>query len=94
MSQPTIVRNMPQDLVKELRFFLKGTSKKEKCNPVDLTKSALTLLKCLPASKAAVFEYFSKVFDKAAINYITAIEVKLMKKRIYKYLLFLIFRLK
>lgn len=79
MSQTTtaVVRNMPQqDLMKELRFFLKGASKREKCNPVDLTKSSLTLLKCLPASRVAVFEYFSKVFDKAALNYITAIEVK------------------
>lgn len=79
MSQSTLVRSIPQDLMKELRYFLKGASKKEKCNPVDLTKSALTLIKCLPASRVAVFEYFSKVFDKAAMNYITAIEVKPIK---------------
>lgn len=76
MSQCTVVRNMPQqDLLKELRFFLKGASKKEKCNAVDLTKSALILLKCLPASRVAVFEYFSRLFDNTALNYINAIEV-------------------
>lgn len=80
MSQSTIVRSMSQqDLMSELRFFIKGASKKDKCNLVDLTKSALTLLKCLPASKVAVFDYFSKVFDKAALNYIDAIEVKLIE---------------
>lgn len=79
MSQSTVMRNTPQqDLMNELRFFIKGASKKEKCNPIDLTKSSLTLLKCLPASRVAVFEYFSKVFDKAALNYIDAIEVSLI----------------
>lgn len=78
MSHSTIIKTMPQhDLINELRFFIKGASEKERCNPVDLTKSAVTLLRCLPASRVAVFEYFSKVFDKAARNYIDAIETEI-----------------
>ncbi|CAH1156206.1 unnamed protein product [Phaedon cochleariae] len=77
-SQSTIVRNVPQqDLSNELKFFVKGATKKEKCNPLDLTKSALTLLKSLPASRVAVLEYFRFIFDNAALNYIKAIETEI-----------------
>ncbi|KAJ8941236.1 hypothetical protein NQ318_015668 [Aromia moschata] len=54
-----------------------GATKKEKCNPLDLAKSALTLLKCLPASRTAIFEYFCDVFDNAALNYIEGIETEI-----------------
>lgn len=76
ISQSTVIRTAPQqDLMNELRFFIRGTTKKEKCSPLDLTKSSLILLKCLPASRVAIFEYFSKVFESAALNYIEGIEV-------------------
>ncbi|CAH1979518.1 unnamed protein product [Acanthoscelides obtectus] len=78
MSLQPVVRNVPQtDLISELRFFLKGSTKKEKCSPLDLTKSALTLLKSLPATRIAVFEYFRNVFDSAALNYIEGVEVEI-----------------
>lgn len=77
-SLTTVVRTVPQqDLMNELFFFLKGAAKREPCNPnpVDLTRSALTLLKCLPPTKTAVFEYFCGVFDNAVKSYIQGIEV-------------------
>ncbi|XP_023025427.1 integrator complex subunit 5 omd [Leptinotarsa decemlineata] len=78
MSQSTVVRNVPQqDLMNELKFFVKGATRKEKCSALDLTKSALTLLKHVPASRVAVFEYFCKVFDGAALNYIQGIEAEI-----------------
>lgn len=83
-SQTTLIRSLPQqDLMNDLKFFIKGTAKKEKCNSVDLTKYSLTLLKCLPAARVAAFEYFSKVFDKASFNYIEAIEVRISDMYIY-----------
>lgn len=76
ISHSTVIRTVPQqDLMSELRFFIRGTTRKEKCSPLDLTKSSLTLLKSLPACRVAIFEYFSKVFDNAALNYIEGIEV-------------------
>ncbi|KAJ8931709.1 hypothetical protein NQ314_015356 [Rhamnusium bicolor] len=78
ISHSTVIRNVPQqDLLSELRFFIRGATKKEKCNPLDLTKSALTLLKCLPASRVAIFEYFCKVFENASLNYIEGIETEI-----------------
>ncbi|VEN53047.1 unnamed protein product [Callosobruchus maculatus] len=78
MSQQPVVRNTPEmDLMSELRFFLKGATRKDKCSPLDLTKSALTLLKNLPATRVAVFEFFRNVFDTAALNYIEALEIEI-----------------
>ncbi|KAJ8920161.1 hypothetical protein NQ315_011822 [Exocentrus adspersus] len=78
ISNSTVVRTVPQqDLMHELRFFIRGAIKKEKCSSLDLTKTALTLLKCLPASRTAIFEYFCKVFDTAALNYINGIETEI-----------------
>lgn len=73
----TVMRSTPQqDLVNEMRFFIRGVTNIEKSNLIDLTKCALLLLKSLPATRNAIFEYFSKVFTNAAFNYIEAIEVR------------------
>ncbi|XP_066144042.1 integrator complex subunit 5 isoform X1 [Euwallacea fornicatus] len=73
-----VVRNAPQqDLLNELRTFIKGTRKKEKQISVELTKTALILLRKLPSSREAIFEYFCTVFDAAASNYIEAIETEI-----------------
>ncbi|KAJ8976189.1 hypothetical protein NQ317_002238 [Molorchus minor] len=71
------VRYSPQDLLGELKFFIRGATKKEKFNPLDLAKSGLTLLKSLPASRSAIYEYFCNVFDSAAANYIKGIETEI-----------------
>lgn len=64
-----------QDITEELRCFIAGTTRSAKCNPLDLTKTAISLLKTLPATREAIFEYFCTVFDNTTQNYITRIEV-------------------
>lgn len=64
-----------QDITEELRSFIAGTTRSTKCNPLDLTKTAVSLLKTLPTTREAIFEYFCTVFDNATQNYITRIEV-------------------
>lgn len=65
-----------QDITDELHSFIAGTTTRSiKSNPLDLTKTAVSLLKTLPATREAVFEYFCTVFDSATQNYITRIEV-------------------
>lgn len=72
-----VVRDLPQqDLSNELKSFISGTRKFSRHNSLELTKTALVLLKKLPACRGAVFEYFCKVFDAAASNYIESIEVR------------------
>lgn len=86
LQSTTVVRNVPQqNLMNELRFFLKGAtpSKKEKSNPLDVTKSALVLLKGLPACRVGIFDYFRYIFDNAASHYIEGIEVKDMNHSFY-----------
>lgn len=76
LSHTAVIRNMPQqDLLNELNTFIKGALKLDKCNTLDLSKTALRLLKNLPAARNGLFEYFSNVFTNAATNYIQAIEV-------------------
>lgn len=74
----TVVRNLPQqDLLNELKAFINGTRKLDKMGSVELTKTALILLRKVPACRGAIFEYFCKVFDAAAYNYIQAIETEI-----------------
>lgn len=74
-QQPTVVKASQQDLMAELSLFVEGATKTVQCNPIDLTKTALSLLKNLPAARDAVLEYFCFVFDTAAENYIVRLEV-------------------
>lgn len=64
-----------QDVTEELRCFIAGNTRSTKSNPLELTKTAVSLLKTLPATRDAVFEYFCTVFDNATQNYITRLEV-------------------
>lgn len=77
MSQAPVIRNTSQqDLLNELHIFIKESLKlSDSNNYLDLTKVALRLLKSLPAARPALFEFFSKVFEKAAETYILDIEV-------------------
>ncbi|KAL3269330.1 hypothetical protein HHI36_008402 [Cryptolaemus montrouzieri] len=63
-----------QDLMSDLHNFLSNAQKLEQCNIVELTKVALNLLKMLPSTRYAVFEYFSKIFTLASLRYIEGIE--------------------
>ncbi|KAI4461984.1 integrator complex subunit 5 [Holotrichia oblita] len=76
VSQQTRFRNTTQqDVLSDLKVFVDGVTKQVKCNPLDLTKTALSILKSLPAARDAVLSYFCSVFDKASENYVCAIEV-------------------
>ncbi|KAK9890861.1 hypothetical protein WA026_012206 [Henosepilachna vigintioctopunctata] len=63
-----------QDLMNDIHTFLINVQKLEQCNLIELTKVALTLLKSLPATRNAIFEYFSKIFMLASSKYIDGIE--------------------
>lgn len=75
----TIRNNQPQhDLMEDFRLFIAGTTVNAgRCNPLELTRAALTLLKALPATRDAVFQYFCGVFDNAAQNYILRLEAEI-----------------
>ncbi|ENN75427.1 hypothetical protein YQE_07978, partial [Dendroctonus ponderosae] len=78
IAETAVVRDLPQqDLLNELKAFISGTRKFSRQNSLELTKTALVLLKKLPACRGAVFEYFCKVFDAAASNYIESIETEI-----------------
>lgn len=76
-SQVSVVKNPNQtDSMEDFRTFINGVLQKGKSNPLELTKTSISLLKSLPAAREAIFEYFCTVFDSAAKNYIIRIEVK------------------
>ncbi|XP_017777187.1 PREDICTED: integrator complex subunit 5 [Nicrophorus vespilloides] len=64
----------PADPMEELRLFIMGANKQSKCISLEMTKSALLMLKTLPAARLAILEYLSNVLDIAAKNYIIRIE--------------------
>lgn len=79
VPQQTIFRNTTQqNSLNDLKVFIDGVTKQVKCNPLDLTRTALTILKSLPAARDAVLSYFCSVFDKASENYVCAIEVSII----------------
>ncbi|KAI5744171.1 hypothetical protein M8J77_026364 [Diaphorina citri] len=51
-----------RDIQQELLKFIGGASK-YRSNPLELTKTALYLLKSLPSARDAVLEFFNKMFD-------------------------------
>lgn len=76
MPQLGLPRSSSQtDVLLELKTFIAGATQATKCIQLELTKSALRLLKTLPAAREAVLEYFCTVFRNAASNYIARIEV-------------------
>ncbi|KDR16305.1 Integrator complex subunit 5, partial [Zootermopsis nevadensis] len=65
----------PQDLMSDLRTFVAGATRAVKTNPLELARTALSILKTLPAARDAVLEYFCTLFDSAVSKYVTQIEV-------------------
>ncbi|XP_066991548.1 integrator complex subunit 5 isoform X2 [Anabrus simplex] len=75
MSGTSVIKTVPtQDLLTELRTFLSGATRTVKINPLELARTALSLLKTLPAARDAVLEYFCSLFDDAVSKYVTQIE--------------------
>ncbi|KAF2885662.1 hypothetical protein ILUMI_20513 [Ignelater luminosus] len=77
MSHTTIRNVQQQDVIYELKAFIGGSTQDTKCNHVDLAKTALSLLKTLPAARDAVLEYFCVVFNSATQNFIVRLETEI-----------------
>ncbi|XP_060525914.1 integrator complex subunit 5 [Cylas formicarius] len=78
ISQNTVFRSHSQiNLMNELKIFIKSATIKDKSTLLDLTKTALTLLKNLPSCRSAVFDFFCTVFHTTSLNYIEGIETEI-----------------
>lgn len=67
-----------QPILCELKYFINGATanvSKKSSNHPHLVHCALILLRNLPASKDAVFEYFTMFFDVSVAGYVKLIEV-------------------
>jgi len=66
----------PQDILTEVRKFISGAIRPaHNTNTQDVTRTALSLLKNVPAAREAVLEYFCNVFFVAVTKYVRQIEV-------------------
>lgn len=66
----------PQEISIEVRKFISGAVRSShSSNTQDVTRTALSLLKNLPAARDAVLEYFCNVFFIAVTKYVRQIEV-------------------
>lgn len=77
MSVPIIRNNQQLNILNELKAFIGGATRTTKNHQFELAKSALSLLKSLPAARDAVLEYFCTVFDTATQNFIVRIETEI-----------------
>lgn len=69
----------PQDIMLEVRKFIHGTVKSpQNTNTLELTRTALGLLKNVPATREAVLEYFCSVFYVAVTKYVRQLETRQM----------------
>ncbi|XP_035740370.1 integrator complex subunit 5-like [Vespa mandarinia] len=65
----------PQDILAEVRKFISSAVRpSHNTNTLDVTRTALFLLKNLPAARDAVLEYFCNVFCIAVTKYVRQIE--------------------
>lgn len=67
-----------QPILKELEYFVNGATTATSISPSGqshLVHCGLNLLHNLPASKDAVFEYFTIFFDASVAGYVKLIEV-------------------
>lgn len=70
-----------QPILKELEYFVNGATAASTINPSGLSHlvhCAFNLLHNLPASKDAVFEYFTIFFDASVAGYVKLMEVSQM----------------
>lgn len=64
-----------QNVLSELRTFIAGASRPSDANHSNLVKTAVSLLKSLPAAREAVLEYFGIIFHNYISKYLTLLEV-------------------
>ncbi|XP_046389337.1 integrator complex subunit 5 [Ischnura elegans] len=75
MAGTSVIKAVPQqDSLSELRTFVAGATRTVKTNPLELARTALSLLKTLPSTIDAVLEYFCALFDVAVAKYVSQIE--------------------
>lgn len=69
----------PQDILVEVRKFISGAVRpSHSTSTLDVTRTALTLLRNVPAARDAVLEYFCNVFFIAVTKYVRQLEVSLV----------------
>lgn len=70
-----------QDIMLEVKKFIVGTSRpSQTSNTLDLTQTALGLLKNVPATREAVLEYFCSVFYVAVTKDVRQLETRKIKQ--------------
>lgn len=66
----------PQDILSEVRKFISGAVRPtHNTSTLDVTRTALFLLRNVPAARDAVLEYFCNVFFVAVTKHVRQIEV-------------------
>ena len=76
MSGTSVIKQVPpKDLRVELRAFIAGANRPSTLSQGELLHKALSVMRTLPASREAVFEYLASIFDKFVSNYVNLIEV-------------------
>jgi len=82
---------MPQDILTEVRKFISGAIRpSHNTNTQDVTRTALFLLKNVPATRDAVLEYFCNVFFVAVTKYVRQIEVRNYKKHLLSFYIYIV----
>uniref|UniRef100_A0A8D8Q3X9 Integrator complex subunit 5 n=1 Tax=Cacopsylla melanoneura TaxID=428564 RepID=A0A8D8Q3X9_9HEMI len=74
MNSTSIMKEDQRDIQFELKKFIAGASQNLKSSsPLELTKTALYLLKYLPSARDAVLEYFNILFDQSLERHVAQI---------------------
>lgn len=68
------------DPLSELRSFIYGATRGGLINVLELTKTAISLLRSFPAAREAVLEYFAMVFHDAVAKFISQTEYEVKEK--------------
>lgn len=64
-----------QEILSELRTFISGTSRPTDTNHRSLVRTAVSLMKTLPAARDALLEYYGTVFHHYITKYLSLLEV-------------------
>lgn len=75
-AEPGPVNFTSQDILNEVRHFLRGTTYDGKVNRESLAKSALFLLRTLPAARHAVLEHMCHIFDEAVMLHVKNLDTR------------------
>lgn len=64
-----------QEILSELRTFISGTTRPTDTNHRNLVRTAVSLMKTLPAARDALLEYYGTVFHHYITKYLSLLEV-------------------